>query len=251
MRISVVTVTFNSAATLRDTLDSVTAQTYGNVEQVIIDGGSGDATLECVRRHGKRVAYCVSERDRGIYDAMNKGWRAASGDIIGFLNSDDVYSDPDALQWIAEAFRDDAIEACYGDLVYVRRDDLSRVVRYWQSRPFEAGLFARGWQPPHPTLYLRRSVFERCGGFDLRYRIQSDFDFCLRTFEKVKVASRYVPKVLVKMRVGGESNRSLRNVVRGNLEAYRSCRSNGLQVPPTFIVRKVLSRIPQYFQRHP
>ncbi|MGH8175539.1 MAG: glycosyltransferase family 2 protein [Steroidobacter sp.] len=251
LQISVVTATFNSAATIVDTLRSVASQTYENVEHIIIDGASTDATLELVKAHIERVAKCVSERDCGIYDAMNKGWRQATGDVIGFLNSDDVYASDDALDLIAAAFSDESIDACYGDLVYVAREDVNKHIRYWRSCSFQAGLCARGWQPPHPTLYVRRSAFERFGGFDLTYKIQSDFEFCLRMLEVARLQSVYIPRLLVKMRTGGVSNASIRNIIRGNLEALDACRKNGVRAAPAFVVRKIVSKIPQYFSRPP
>jgi glycosyltransferase involved in cell wall biosynthesis len=249
LKISVVTTAFNSSATIVDTLASVGGQSYEDVEHIVIDGASTDGTQELVRLHGRRVAKLVSEKDRGIYDAMNKGWRLASGEVVGFLNSDDVYADDHALDAVSRAFADPTIDACYGDLVYVARDDLAANVRYWRSRRFEPGMCARGWQPPHPTLYVRREAFEKFGGFDLTYKIQSDFEFCLRMFEVARLKSVYIPQVLVKMRTGGVSNASLRNIVRGNIEALHACRKNGLPAGAAFIVRKIGSKIPQFFAR--
>lgn len=251
LKISVVTTSFNSQSTIVDTLRSVASQSYEFVEHIVVDGGSTDNTVECVRQHSDRVARYVSERDDGIYDGMNKGWRLTTGDVVGFLNSDDVYASNDALAVLARAFDDPSVEACYGDLVYVARDDLNRSVRYWKSRPFRPGLCLTGWQPPHPTLYVRREVLERSGGFDTQFKIQSDFEFCLRVFEVLKVKSTYIPKLIVKMRAGGVSNANLRNVIRGNVEALRACRKNGLRCAPTFLARKILGKVPQFFAGPP
>jgi glycosyltransferase involved in cell wall biosynthesis len=249
MRVTVVTVAFNSSATIADTLRSIEGQQYDDLEHIVIDGGSTDGTLDILRSTGTRVSRIVSEPDRGIFDAMNKGWSLATGDVVGFLNSDDTFSSPESVARIAAALVKSESDACYGDLVYVDRENPSRVVRYWRSRPFVNGDFRKGWQPPHPTFYVRREVFERVGGFDLEFRIQSDFEFCLRLLEVARIRSCYVPHVLVNMRTGGVSNSGFRNVLRGNIEAYRACHKNGMYVDPSFIVRKVLSRIPQFIAR--
>ena len=249
MKISVVTACFNSGATIAHTLRSVAAQTHPEVEHIIVDGGSSDATLAIVAEHRERVSKLISEPDRGVYDAMNKGIALADGDVVGFLNADDEYADAQALADVAAAFADPTVEACYADLVYVDRENGDRIVRYWQSQDFRPGLFRRGWMPAHPTFFVRREVFARFGGFDLRYRLQSDFDLCMRLLEVQRIQSKYIPRVLVRMRMGGMSNNSFRNILRGNLEAYRACRNCGMRVTPLFIVRKLLSRLPQFFAR--
>lgn len=247
MKLSVVTTSFNSATTIRDTLLSVNMQTYPDVEHVVADGGSRDETIRLVSEYGTRVSKVISEPDGGIYDAMNKGWSLTSGEVVGFLNSDDIFASNDSLLTIAAAFDDPSIDACFGDLVYVSETDPSKVVRHWKSKVFVPGDFARGWQPAHPTFYVRRRVFERLGGFNLAYRIQSDFDLCMRFLEIGRIKSVYIPQVLVRMRLGGASNSSWRNVLQGNLEAYRACRASGLHVSPFFIPRKVFSKLPQFF----
>ncbi|MBI5611893.1 MAG: glycosyltransferase [Gammaproteobacteria bacterium] len=251
MKISVITVVLNAADTIEDTLRSVASQTYSSVEHIVVDGGSTDGTLSIIERHRGRIATLIAEPDRGIYDAMNKGIDAASGDLVGMLNADDVYIDEHVLEKIARAFADPAIGACYADLVYVDRSDLDKIVRYWQSCPYTDGLFERGWLPAHPTFFLRRELYRRYGGFDLRYRFQADFELTMRLLAVHKVRSVYLPEVLVKMRMGGVSNRSVWNVIQGNLEAYRACRLHGLKVSPLFIARKILSRLPQFFRRPP
>ena len=169
MKISIITVTWNSAATVTDTLRSVNSQTHPNVEHIVVDGGSTDATIEIVRAEGKRVVKLVSEADDGIYDAMNKGLSLATGDVVGLINSDDFYASPEAVAKVAAAFADPNVDAVYADLCYVAQDDVKRIVRYWRSTPFEPGLFARGWAPPHPTLFVRREFFDRFGNFDLAF----------------------------------------------------------------------------------
>jgi glycosyltransferase involved in cell wall biosynthesis len=241
----------NAAATLEEALLSVDAQRHADREHIVVDGGSRDGTRDVLERHRHRLAHAVSEPDGGIYDAMNKGIALATGEVIGFLNADDRYAHADVVSRIAEQFADPDVGACYADLVYVDKADTSHVVRYWKSRPYVPGLFERGWMPAHPTFYARRDLYARFGGYNTAYRLQSDFDLTMRFLAVHGVRSVYVPETWVEMRLGGATNRSVRNVIRGNLEAYRAARSNGLRVSPFFMVRKVLSRVPQFLSRPP
>jgi glycosyltransferase involved in cell wall biosynthesis len=249
MKLSIVTVCYNAAATIEDTLRSVAAQTHRDVEHIVVDGASRDATLEIVGRYRAGIARLVSEPDRGLYDAMNKGIALATGEVVGMLNADDIYADEHVLARIARCFEDPAVDACYGDLVYVAREEPRRVVRYWKSCSYRDGLFEKGWIPAHPTFFVRRRVYRQCGGFDLDYRLQSDFELALRLLAVHRIRSVYIPEILVRMRMGGVSNRRLTTILRGNLEAYRACRRHGLAVTPWFMARKILSRLPQFFTR--
>jgi glycosyltransferase involved in cell wall biosynthesis len=251
VKISVITVTYNAADTLRDTLLSVAQQQGIEVEHIVVDGGSTDATKDVIGKHGSHVARFISESDRGIYDAMNKGIGASTGEVVGFLNADDFYTHPHVLQKVRNVMSDAGTDACYADLVYVDRQDTSRLVRYWKSRPYKAGLCRKGWLPAHPTFFVRRKVYEKWGGFDLEFPRQADFEMALRLFDVHQIRSVYVPEVWVRMRTGGLSNNSVAGVIRGNIEAYRACRKNGVQVTPFFVVRKVLSRVPQFLTRPP
>jgi glycosyltransferase involved in cell wall biosynthesis len=246
---SIVTVVRNRADTIADAIASVAAQHYAGVAHLVIDGASTDGTLSTIERHRERLSYFVSEPDAGIYDAMNKGLRAATGEVVGFLNADDVYADEWVLGDVAECFEDPSVDAVYGDLVYVSGADPRRIVRYWRSGEYRPGAFRSGWMPAHPTFFARRAVYERYGGFDLSFRLQADFDLTMRLLEVHRIGFRYLPRVLVRMRTGGATNSSIRNVIRGNLEAYRACRKNLERVSPIFLVRKVLSRVPQFFVR--
>jgi glycosyltransferase involved in cell wall biosynthesis len=249
MRVSVVTVCYNSAATIGDTLQSVAAQSHPDVEHIVIDGGSADGTQDVVRQRGAHVAQFVSERDRGIYDGMNKGLARATGDVVGFLNSDDMFAGPEALATISAAFADDRIDAVYGDLVFVDPVDTSRVVRFWQPGEYQPRSCRSGWMPPHPTFYVRRALLQANRPFDLEFRLQADFELILRLFEVVKIRSRYLPQTLVRMRVGGATTGSWRNIVRGNLEAARASRKNGFRGGPLFMMSKMLRRVPQFLAR--
>jgi glycosyltransferase involved in cell wall biosynthesis len=249
---SIVTVVRNGASTVADAIESVAAQRHPNVAHLVIDGASTDGTLAVIDRYRSRLALVVSEPDRGIYDAMNKGLRASTGDVVGFLNADDMYADENVLTDVAACFDDPAVDAVYGDLVYVDPADPSRIVRYWRSGEYRHGMFRAGWMPAHPTFFARRSVYERYGGFDLSYRLQSDFDLTMRLMEVHRIRCQYMPRVLTRMRTGGATNNSVLNVIRGNLEAYRACRTHATGiVTPLFLVRKVLSRLPQFFAKPP
>jgi glycosyltransferase involved in cell wall biosynthesis len=249
MKISIISVTFNAASTIREMLDSVAAQTHRNIEHLVIDGGSSDGTVELIRRHGARVSVLVSEPDKGTWDAMNKGLRLATGDIVGFLNADDEFIDDGVVARIADVMKDVELDACYADLIYVARDEPQRMVRDWVSEPFRPGLFLKGWMPAHPTFYARRSLFDRYGGFDLRFPLQSDFELAMRLLEVHRIRARYVPEYWVRMRSGGQSNASLGRVLRGNWEAYQIARHHGLPVSRWYPVTKILSRLPQFLSQ--
>lgn len=229
MKISLVTVAYNSEATIADTLASIDEQSHADKEHVIVDGASSDRTLQIVAAYRRPWRRVFSERDAGIYDAMNKGIRLASGDVVGFLNSDDFYASPDVLQRVAEAFTDPAIEIVYGNLCYVAKDDVRRITRYWQSAPFHPGLFVRGWAPPHPTFFARRSLFSRFGGFDLAFPVAADMELMARFLEVHRVRSRHLPTVLVHMRSGGASGQGPMAVLSQNREIWRALKKNGLR----------------------
>jgi glycosyltransferase involved in cell wall biosynthesis len=246
MKISVITVAFNSAKTVADTLTSVAMQTHPDIEHLIIDGASSDGTVEIVRMHASTQTRLISESDRGIYDAMNKGIALASGEVIGFLNSDDFYANASVLAKIADSFQDSVVDACYGDLVYVSQDK-SRVVRYWKSKPFTKGDFAKGWCPAHPTFYVRKSVIERMGLFDQSYKMGVDVEFMMRYLECGKIRAVYLPHVLVHMRLGGASNQSLKNIFLQNKGIFAALRKNDIPFSIVwFTANKIVSRLKQF-----
>lgn len=246
--ISVVTATWNCASTLPDCLRSASEQSYRNFEHVVVDGGSTDGTLGVLNAHSGQIAQMVSERDRGIYDALNKGIAMSRGEVIGFLHADDLYAGPAALESIAAAFDDPSISAVYGDLVYVQKDDTSKVVRRWKGKAATRRDLRLGWMPAHPTLYVRREWYDRIGGFDTTYRISADYLSVLQLFSAQGFRARYVPETLVTMRLGGASNRSLQSITRKSKEdwrALRSCGFNPLQ-SATSLLFKNLSKVQQF-----
>ncbi len=248
MKISVITATWNCADTIGDCLASVAGQSYPDREHIVIDGASPDGTLSVLEAHRAQLAVLVSEPDQGIYDALNKGLSRASGEVVGLLHADDLYADADVLARIAAAFADPAVDAVYGDLVYVSQKNTDRVIRHWRSGEYRPARLRRGWMPPHPTLYLRRSLYERHGNFDLQYRIAADYDLILRLLSRIEGRIVYLPEVLVRMRLGGTSNRSLRHILRKSSEDYRALRANrmgGLAA----LAWKNLSKAPQFFRK--
>jgi len=247
--ISVITAVYNRRDTIAQALDSVLAQNYPSVELVVIDGGSTDGTKDVLERYRSRVSVMVSERDEGIYDALNKGVRLARGDVVGFLHADDLYASTDALANIATAFRDPSVDAAYADLVYVRKEDVSKVVRQWTAGPYDTAALLRGWMPPHPTFYVRKSVYERLGGFDTQYRIAADYDSIVRFLFVGRIKAAYVAQTVVRMRVGGASNRSLKNLIRKSSEDYRIVRAHRLGGLLT-VLRKNVSKIGQFWRRN-
>lgn len=249
MNVTIITVAFNSAATIADTLRSVAVQTHPDIEHIVIDGASKDDTVSIVQRNGAHVARFVSEPDRGIYDAMNKGLALATGDVVGFLNSDDMLADPSSVAAIAAGFDRNEVDAVYGDLVMVDPVQLLLIRRYWRPGAYRPGACARGWMAPHPTLYVRRTLLQSCGGFNLDYRLQADFDLELRLFECMKMRAKYLPRTLVRMRMGGATTGSLSNILRGNFEAAQSAQSNGFPGGWRFIASKIVGRLPQYWAR--
>ena len=250
MKISIITVCYNSEKTIGDTLRSVFEQKYENIEHIIIDGGSTDRTLAVVATAGAHVAKIVSEPDNGIYDAMNKGIALATGDVVGFINADDFYPGPTVLAVVASAFESSGADCCYGDLCYVKQEDVSKTVRYWRSAPFTLGLFGRGWCPPHPTFFVRREVYKRLGGFDLSFKIAADFELMARYLEAAQITSLYIPQVLVKMRLGGTTNRSLINIFKQNVEIRRALSSIGRRSSLVgFLSNKLFIRLIQFVSR--
>lgn len=242
--ISIITATFNSCATINDSLTSVESQ-QGALEHIIVDGGSSDSCLDIVRSYS-HIKKIVSEPDCGIYDAMNKGITLVTGDVVGILNSDDFYADGQVLEKVARVFDDSTVDACYGDLVYVDSKITGKVVRSWKSGAFNPQNFYWGWMPPHPTFFVRRSVYEKYGMFNLDMGSAADYELMLRFLVKHKITTAYIPDVLVKMRVGGVSNASLKNRLKANRMDRKAWEVNGLKPYPWTTYLKPLRKVKQY-----
>ena len=245
LKISVITAVFNSRNTIADALESTLSQSYPEVELIVIDGFSTDGTKDVINEYIGSLSVVISEPDKGIYYALNKGICCAKGDVIGFMHSDDIFSNNHVLSRVAAVFEDPSVQAVYGDLLYVGKDDPSKVIRYWKAEEFIHRRLAWGWMPPHPTLYVRRSVYERIGGFDTRYRIAADYDHILRVFSEATLNPVYIPEVFVRMRVGGKSNRSLSNIISKSLEDLTILRKNRVGGVITLILKN-LRKIGQF-----
>lgn len=249
MKVSIITATFNSAKTIIDTIKSVNNQSYGDIEHIIIDGGSKDNTLELIKKIPNRVVKIVSEPDKGIYDAMNKGIALATGDIIGILNSDDFYTSSNVITDIVTTFQQGGYDGIYGDLEYVNEKDTNKVIRYWKSKTYTKDLFRKGWHPAHPTFFVKKEIYNKFGTFNLKYKIGADYEIMLRFIEKNKIKVGYIPKIFVRMRVGGASNQSLKNIIRANKECYKAWKDNNLSISPIIFILKPLSKILQFLRK--
>lgn len=263
MKVSIITATFNSLRTINDCINSVNNQIYSNIDHLIIDGASIDNTVKIVNTIPNRVTNIISEPDNGIYDALNKGIKLASGDIIGFLHSDDLLASSQTIQNIVNAFgvlgsfgnsisentgMQQRVDVVYGDLVYVDKNNPEKLIRYWKSQPFKPELLRRGWMPAHPTVFIRREVYEKNGLFDLSFKISADYDFMLRVFSDPTLRFVYLPEVITRMRVGGESNKSIRNIIQKSKEDYRAICKNNIPFPAMVLFIKNISKIPQFFR---
>jgi glycosyltransferase len=249
MKVSVITAVFNGKDTIGDALTSVSRQTYKNIEHLIIDGGSTDGTLEVIERFKDRTTKIVSEPDNGIYDALNKGIGLASGDVIGLLHGDDFYAHDKVLESVVRVFKEQNVDSCYGDLLYVHKNDTEKVIRYWKASEYHPGKFRYGWMPPHPTFFVRREMYEKYGYFNTDFRIAADYELMLRFLEKHRISTYYIPEVFIKMRLGGASNKSLKNLFIKSSEDYKAWKVNNLNGGFYTILLKNFTKIPQFFIR--
>jgi len=246
MRVSIITICYNSEATIRETIASVLSQSYSDIEYIIVDGASKDSTCEIVRSFGDKISIFVSEPDKGIYDAMNKGVKLATGDVIGILNSDDFYADANVISDIVSIFKNTGAQGVYADLVYVDRENINKVTRTWKSGNYEEGKFLFGWMPPHPTFFVKREVYEAYGHYTTELRSSSDYEFMLRVIHKEKISIGYLPRVITKMRVGGQSNVTISNRRKANLEDKRAWEMNDLKPYFFTIALKPIRKIKQF-----
>ena len=249
MKISIITVCYNSEKTIADCITSVVNQSYDNLEYIVIDGKSTDTTMEIIASFGDQIFKVVSEKDKGMYDAINKGIRMASGDIIGVLNSDDYYTDELVIEDVMSKFKEANADALYADLNYVDQIDTNNVVRYWKSGDYKPNSFLSGWMPPHPTFFIRKEWYLKYGEYSLELVSAADYELMLRMVLKHGARLAYLPRVIVNMRVGGMSNSSLRNRLRANKEDRKAWEMNGLTPKYYTLIFKPLRKIIQYVKR--
>lgn len=250
MILSIITTTFNSSLTVKDTIESVLNQTYRNYEYLIVDGGSTDNTIDIVKSYEDAFAGRMkwsSEKDKGIYDAMNKGFQKATGDVLMLINSDDLFARPDALELVAQKFAENPDADCvYADLYYVSADNTDKIVRTWRTG--EQKPFMKGWLPAHPTFYVKRDFYKKYGYFDLKYRLSADFELMLRFVEKYQLKMVYLPEHLVKMRLGGATSKNIQNIIKQNRECLTAFKDNGLKAGPFYLLHRMLPKIKQFFK---
>ncbi|OMP31770.1 glycosyltransferase family 2 protein [Mangrovimonas sp. DI 80] len=251
MKVSIITATYNSEATIEGCIKSVLSQDYPNIEYIIIDGNSSDYTLSVVNAYKQRYSdiIVISEPDNGIYDALNKGIKVATGDIVGFLHSDDFFNSENTIKNIVKEFSKGKVEGVYGNLDYVNSKDSNKIVRHWKSLPFTKKLLNRGWMPAHPTVFLKKEVYDKLGLFNTKFKIAADYDMMLRVFSDESLRFKFLPEVITKMRVGGASNRSLKNIITKSNEDYIALKRNHLDYPLWSLVLKNFSKIPQFFRK--
>ena len=247
MKISIITVCYNSQKTIESTIQSVLRQDYSDIEYIIVDGDSYDGTREVLRKYKANISKIISEKDNGLYDALNKGIKIASGEIIGILHSDDVFDNNGVITKVAEVFKKINCDGVYGDLVYTKENDLSEIVRYWKSRRFKKELLNYGWMPAHPTLFLKRQVYDLYGKFDLEFKIAGDYDFMLRILKQNQLKFSYLPLVITRMRLGGASNGSPKYIYYKSIEDYRIIKKNKIGGLLTLLAKN-LSKVGQFFK---
>jgi len=248
MKVSIITISYNSAKSIGDAINSVVSQTYPDIEYIIVDGKSTDNTIEVVKSFGDKISKFVSEPDKGIYDALNKGIKMATGDIVGFMHSDDLFANDKIIEHVVEKFKSNETDSLYGDLQYVFKDDTDKILRYWKSGEFSLKQLKLGWMPPHPTLYIKRWVYEKYGGFNIDMGISADYDSMLRFLGKYKISTQYLPEVMVKMRIGGASNRSLKNIIKKSSEDWDAIKRNEFGNIFT-LVFKNLRKVTQFIKK--
>lgn len=244
-KISIITISFNNRETIEHTMNSVFEQSYSNIEYIIIDGNSSDGTMDLVNKNKAKIDLIISEKDKGIYDAMNKGLKNATGDIIGFINADDFLHDKEVINDIAEAFENSKADVVYGNKIYVQPDDISKITRIWKPGNYNRKNFKRGWMPPHLSTYIRASAYQQFGIFNTSFKIAADYELLFRFMYVNKLSAHYIDRNIVYMRAGGLSNSSLKNYWISNFEVYKSWGLNGESVSPTIIFEKPLRKLKQ------
>jgi len=247
MKISIITSVYNNKETIEDAIKSVLSQTYENIEYVVVDGGSSDGTLDIIEKYKDQIDVLVSEPDKGIYDGLNKGLDLATGDVVAFLHSDDLYADEHTIEHVASVFKKEDVDGVYGDLIYTPKEDTSKVLRYWKSKDFHPDLLKQGWMPAHPTFFLKKEIYDKYGKFDLGFKIAGDYDFMLRVLSK-GIEVKYLPEVIYKMRVGGESNKSLKNIILKSKEDLKALNKNDIGGVATLLIKN-FSKVGQFLKK--
>lgn len=247
MKVTIITVTYNAAKFLRSCIDSVMSQNYSDIEHIVVDGGSTDGTVDIIRSYEAHISQWISEKDRGMYDGINKGMKMATGDIIGILNSDDMLASPDVITEIVACFKQHRVDSLYGDLVYVDQMNTRKVIRYWKGFSYKRYRFTYGWMPAHPTFYFRRDLLEHLGGYESHYFTAADYEFMARYLYKYRISAVYLPRLIVKMRVGGQSNRNLMSRLRANRRDYLAMKRNQIPFPHVASILKPLIKLKQYY----
>jgi glycosyltransferase involved in cell wall biosynthesis len=249
MKISLITVSYNSSSTIKDTIDSVLAQDHPDIEYIIVDGKSKDNTVEIIKSYGGRISRWISEPDHGIYDGMNKGLEMATGDVVGMLNSDDFYSENTIISQVATAFADEQIDAVFGNLVFVDPKNLKKPIRSYSSKRWHPGKFARGFMPAHPTFFVRRKYYEKFGHFKTDYKIASDYEMLIRLLYVNKLNYKYLPITMVVMRKGGVSSSGIKSNIVLNSEIKRACNENGIKTNLPLIYLKYFTKVFELINR--
>lgn len=247
MKVSLITVTYNSSKYLDECIRSVINQDYPEIEYIIVDGQSTDNTLDIIKSNAAHIHKWISEKDHSMYDAINKGMKMATGEIIGTLNSDDILASKEVISEIVACFKEHQVDSVFGDLMYVDADDISKVHRYWRGTPYDRNNFGYGWMPAHPTFYVRKEIVEQLGNYETHFFSAADFEFMTRYLYKHRISSFYLPKLIVKMRKGGMSNGSLKRRLRANRRDYLALKRNGVPFPFIVSLLKPLRKIPQYY----
>jgi glycosyltransferase len=250
MKISIITAVLNDEKNIEACINSVLEQTYEDIEYIVIDGCSIDGTREIIKNYERSISQWVSEPDHGIYFAINKGIKLSSGEVIGILHADDMYASNNVIAKVVSQITKEEVDSCYGDLVYVHHDSTDKVIRYWKSCSYQEGMFRRGWMPPHPTFFVRKDIYEQFGYFNTNFKISADYELMLRLFEKNKISFHYIPEVLVKMRMGGVSNRNIKNMLIKSSEDLKAWKVNGLKRSLYTIPLKNISKVPQFLKKH-
>ena len=247
MKVSIITVTYNSASTLQDTINSLGIQDYHDIEYIIVDGNSTDGTQDIIRANPDVVSSWISEPDKGLYDAMNKGIKMATGEVVGILNSDDFYHRKDSISQVVNAFQEFSVQAVYSDIRFVNPDNLEKTVRYYYSYRFAPHKFKRGLMPAHPTFFTYRDNFEKYGYYKTDYKIAADFELLVRFIYKHKISHFYLPVDLIKMRTGGLSTKSWKSNFIINQENYRACEENGLDTNYFWLYSRYFRKLIEFF----